>query len=193
MSSSMRGCIDFGGLNLSRLPRTASFLSTFFEMSGAGSSSDAPAAAAAGAASAPAGHAENAENAVDPQEMEQVLGGYQWRFAWLGVIPSTSAAFAPAGGSGLLAHHGVVAWANPAGDSSIPAELPLGTLVQGEDTSLRIWGASHIVKDFTAVRHRRSVFRHPEHRSRRFVLQAMAATMRVWPGNAYTGLGILHF
>ena len=126
---------------------------------------------------------------VLPPELEAQLGCYQWRFLWLGVTPSTSTIFAPAGESRLLGHMGFVAWAQPDGDDDAPAELPLGTAVHGEGTSLHIWGASHICRGFEDVRRRRFVFTHSEEPGFHYVLDAMAVTARVWPGNAYPELG----
>ena len=122
------------------------------------------------------------------EDLEDILGGYQWRFLWLGVVPSTSTIFAPAGDSRLLGHMGFVAWAQPAGDDVAPSDLPLGELAGGGGTSLHIWGASHICRGFEDVRSERFE-RIPAYVSFHCVLEVMAVTIRVWPGNAYPELG----
>ena len=116
------------------------------------------------------------------------MGGYQWRFLWLGVVRSDSPLFAPAGETNILAHHGLVAWSQPHDDDADPP-LGLGTLVRGEGTSLRVWGSSHIVSELVDARARRSEFDDPENDGFRYRLDVMALTMRVWPGNAYDTLG----
>ena len=116
------------------------------------------------------------------------LGGYQWRFLWLGVVPSTSSILAPAGDSRLLGHMGIVAWAQPAGDDVAPSNLPLGVLARGDGTSLHVWAASHICRGFEDLRSRRFE-RTPAYVGLHYVLDVMAVTMRVWLGNAYPELG----
>ena len=144
--------------------------------------SDAQASDASGDPLAPAGAG------VLTEDLEDILGGYQWRFLWLGVVPSTSTIFAPAGDSRLLGHMGFVAWAQPAGDDVAPSDLPLGELAGGGGFSLHIWGASHICRGFEDVRSERFE-RIPAYVPFHCVLEVMAVTMRVWPGNAYAGIG----
>lgn len=156
-------------------------------MASAASSSHEPPAPAGAARPAPS-QAPPDLSGVFNEEQEEALGGYQWRFLWLGVVPSNSPIFAPAGESQILGHHGIVAWAQP-DDDEVDPPLPLGELVRSGGTSVRMWGASHVVQSFSQVRGFRSELALPGHEEFVYSLDAMAVTMRVWPGNAYRGIG----
>ena len=87
------------------------------EMLAPSSSRELPPSAPAGG-SPPAG---SDESGIEfPDELEKVMGGYQWRFLWLGVARSDSSIFAPAGEQNILGHHGIVAWSQPHGDEADP-------------------------------------------------------------------------
>ena len=160
-----------------------------YRMASAGSSSGGPSAPAGAPPPRPRpSQAPPEVSGIYSDEQEELLGGYQWRFLWLGVVPSSSPLFAPAGESTILGHHGLVAWAQPDGDEADP-DMPLGILVRAGGTNLRVWAASHIAEALIDSRGRRSEFTLPGHEEFQFSLDAMAITMRVWPGNAYPSIG----